>query len=85
MQFKAVRYAPACPCGDASEAHLSSCQNYIVSALFSKQNLLWFSLFYCTCRCFCGLYVVTVCVCVEQQGGDTCFYEQVCPCSSTVL
>lgn len=45
MQFKAARCASVCPCGDASEARLSSCQNYIVSALFSKQNLSRFRIF----------------------------------------
>lgn len=45
MQFKAVRCATARPCGDASEARLSSRQNYIVSAMFGKQNLSRFKVF----------------------------------------
>lgn len=43
-KLEIVRCASACPCGDASEVRLSY-QNYIVSALFGKQNLSRFRIF----------------------------------------
>lgn len=55
-----------CPCGDASEACLSSFQNDIVPALLSKQNLwqivLYLKVFQCS--------VCSDCMCVWKNMED---------------